>query len=260
MKKIKLGLTLLVIMVLAIPLLALDKITGQKIIENVYHRPTAKDQASDLTMSLINSRGDSRIRKIKQFLKDYGSKEKKIMFFISPSDIRNTSFLNISYNNDAKSDDQWIFLPALKKVKRISSESSSDYFMGSDFTYDDLGDRHPNEDTHKILRLEQFREESCYVVESISKNEDYMYSKTITWIIKDKWIGLKKEFYDEDGDLLKILTNEKYEKIKNYWVIIESIMKNLQNKHRTEMKLENLKLDKGISDRKFSERMMKRGI
>ena len=259
MKNNKLGILILAVL-LSVVLFAAEDVSGLKVIENVYNRETAKDQSSDLTMSLINKRGDSRVRKIKQFLKDYGSNEKKIMFFVTPSDVKNTSFMNITYTDASKSDDQWIFLPALKKIKRISSESSSDSFMGSDFTYDDLGDRHPNEDTHTILRTETFRDEECYVVESIAKDEEEIYSRTVTWIIKDKWIGLKKEFYDEDDDLLKILSNDQYQKIKKYWVIINSTMKNVQSGHRTEMKLENIKLDQGISDRQFSERMMKRGI
>lgn len=168
--------------------------------------------------------------------------------------------MNISYSDESRSDDQWIYLPALKKIKRISSESSSDSFMGSDFTYDDLGDRHPGEDTHTILRLEKFRDELCYVVESQPKDEEDIYSRTVTWIIKDKWIGLKKEFYDEDDELLKVLSNDEYQKLEAYWVIINSTMKNVQSGHRTEMKLENLKLDQGIPDQQFTERMMKRGI
>ncbi|MCD6181729.1 MAG: outer membrane lipoprotein-sorting protein [Candidatus Cloacimonetes bacterium] len=240
--------------------LSAQEITGLKIIENVYNRPTGQDQEADLTMSLINSRGDERVREIKQFLKEFGDMEKKIMFFVSPADVRNTSFMNWSYDKAGKDDDQWIYLPALKKVKRISSDSKSDYFMGSDFTYDDLGDRHPSSDTHKLLREEEIDGEMCFVVESIPKEEEYMYSKTITWIIKDKWIGKKKEFYDEDENLLKILTVKEVVKIKDYFVITISEMHNVQKNHTTKMELKNVKIDNGIADNKFTERMMKRGM
>ena len=108
------------------------------------------------------------------------------MFFQSPADVRNTSFMNWSYDKAGKDDDQWIYLPALKKVKRISSDSKSDYFMGSDFTYDDLGDRKLEDDTHKLLREEALDGIDYYVVESVPVDEDYMYSKTITWINKSK--------------------------------------------------------------------------
>lgn len=237
-----------------------QEITGLEIIENVYNRPVGEDMTADLTMTLINSSGKERVRKIKQFSRDFGDVEKKIMFFVAPADVKNTSFMSWSYDEEGKDDDQWIYLPALKKVKRISSDSKSDYFMGSDFTYDDLGDRKPTDDNHTLLREEKLQGEDCYVVESIPKDEDYMYSKTVTWIIKDKWIGLKKEFYDEDGDLLKILTVNKYEKINGFWIIINTEMKNVQRDHKTVMELRNVKINTNIPKSKFTERIMTRGL
>ena len=127
------------------------QLTGKQIVDKAYNIPTGDDQTSTLTMTLVNKSGKKRVRKIKQFTKDFGKVEKSIMFFQSPADIKNTSFMNWSYDND-KSDDQWIYLPALKKTKRLSSDSKSDYFMGSDFTYDDLGDRKLDADKHKLLR------------------------------------------------------------------------------------------------------------
>ena len=236
-----------------------QQLTGRAIIDKAYNLPTGEDQTSDLTMTLINKSGSERIRKIKQFTKDFGDVEKSIMFFTSPADVKNTSFMNWSYDSD-KPDDQWIYLPALKKVKRISSDSKSDYFMGSDFTYDDLGDRKLDDDTHKLLREETIDGVDYYVVESIPKDEDYMYSKTITWIRKDNFIGLKKEFYDEDGELLKILKIKKFENISGFLVITRSEMENVQKNHRTNMELNNIKINTGIPASKFTERMMMRGI
>ncbi len=251
---------ILLVMAFAVSAFAQDKITGLQVIEKVYNRSTGDDMEANLTMTLINSRGEKRVREIKQFIRDFGKVEKKIMFFIKPADVRNTSFMNWSYDDAAKDDDQWIYLPALKKVKRISSDSKSDYFMGSDFTYDDLGDRKPGDDNHKILREEKLSGEDCYVVESTPKNEEYMYSKTVTWVIKDKWIGLKKEFYDEDGDFLKTLHIEKYDKIKGFWTILKTKMDNKQKNHQTVMELTNVKINTGIPTNKFTERMMKRGL
>jgi len=237
-----------------------QKLTGLEIMQKVYNRPTGNDMEATLTMTLINSQGDKRVRVIKQFIRDFGSVEKKIMFFVSPADVKNTSFMNWSYDEEGKDDDQWIYLPALKKIKRISSDSKGDYFMGSDFTYDDLGDRKPSEDTHKILRTEKVNGLDCYVVESVPKDEDYMYSKTITWVVKDRWYGVKKEFYDEDGDLLKVLHLKKVKKIKGYWIIADVEMDNIQKNHKTRMQLSNIKIDTGIPASKFTTRMMKRGI
>jgi len=260
MKAIRISLLFVALLLLSNTSGLAQKITGLQIIENVYNRPVGEDMTADLTMTLINSSGKERVRKIKQFSRDFGDVEKKIMFFVAPADVKNTSFMNWSYDEEGKDDDQWIYLPALKKVKRISSDSKSDYFMGSDFTYDDLGDRKPTDDNHTLLREEKLKGEDCYVVESIPKDEEYMYSKTVTWIIKDKWIGLKKEFYDEDGELLKILTVNIYDKINGFWIIIDTEMKNVQRDHKTIMELRNVKIDTNIPKSKFTERIMTRGL
>ena len=236
-----------------------QSLSGKQIIDKVYNRPTGEDQTSDLAMTLINKIGSQRVREIKQFTMDLGEVEKSIMFFLSPADVKNTSFMNWTYDSD-QGDDQWIYLPALKKTKRISSDSKSDYFMGSDFTYDDLGDRKLEDDTHKLLREETLDGKECYVVESVSKDEDYMYSKTVVWVNKSNFIGVKKEFYDEDEDLLKILSIKEVEEISDIWVITNSEMKNVQKNHRTTIILSNIQINTGMSESKFSERMMMRGI
>ena len=235
------------------------QLTGKQIVNKAYNLPSGDDKTSTLTMTLLNKQGKKRVRTIKQFSKDLGTVEKNIMYFLSPADVKNTSFMNWTYDSN-KADDQWIYLPALKKTKRISSDSKSDYFMGSDFTYDDLGDRKLDADVHKLLKTQTINGTACYVVESKSKDEDYMYSKTITWINKSNFVGVKKEFYDEDGDLLKILTIKKSVKLSGFWVITHSEMKNVQKNHKTSIVLSNVKINTGVSDSKFTERMMMRGI
>ncbi|NOY51895.1 MAG: outer membrane lipoprotein-sorting protein [Chlorobi bacterium] len=261
MKTLKI--TSVLIAILAIGFMAqiqAQDMSGRDIVEKVYNRPAGDDQTSNLTMTLINKSGKERIRKIKQFTKDLGKVEKSIMFFQSPADVKNTSFMSWTYDDENRSDDQWIYLPALKKIKRISSDSKSDYFMGSDFTYDDLGDRKLDDDTHNLIGEESIDGVDYYVVESIPKDEDYMYSKTKTWIRKDNFIGLKKEFYDEDAELLKVLKIKEFKKISGLWVIISSEMENVQKNHRTTMVLDNVQINTNIPSSKFSERMMMRGI
>ena len=132
--------------------------------------------------------------------------------------------------------------------------------MGSDFTYDDLGGRKINADVHTLLREETVNDKECYLIESESRDEDYMYSKTITWIDKVTFIGVKKEFYDEDEELLKILEIKKVEKLSDLYIITHSEMKNVQKDHSTTITLNNVNINSGISEDKFTERMMTRGI
>lgn len=249
---------LTILAVLLIASQGFAQLSGDEIMNKVYNMPSGDDQQGQLTMTLTNRNGEQRVRKLQQYIKSYGGDEKKVMFFLAPADVRGTSFMNWSYT-DGRDDDQWIYLPALKRTKRISSDSKSESFMGSDFTYDDLGDRHPSEDKHKLLSEETIDGKECYVVESTPKDDDYAYSKIVSWIIKDNYMGAKREFYDEDGKLLKTLTVKKYEKVDGFWTILETEMKNVQKNHKTEMKFENIQFNQGIPDNKFSERGMTLG-
>ena len=231
---------------------------GLEVMENVYYRPSGDDMTADLEMILTNSRGSTRERSITQYSIDTGDVDKKLMFFLAPADVKDTSFMSWSYD-DARDDDQWIYLPALRRVKRISSDSKNDRFMGSDFTYDDLGERHPEEDRHTILREESYQGEPSYVIESVPVGDDDAFSKTVVWIAKDKWIGLKREYYNDKGEAYKVLNIDEFKKIDGYWVITDMLMEDLDRDHSTRLKMDNVKFDTGLTDSFFSERQMKRG-
>lgn len=233
---------------------------GKAIMQNVYNRSAGKDMKANLTMTLENSRGNTRKRSIRQLSKTDTEVEKKLMFFLEPADVRNTAFMNWSYAEPGRSDDQWIYLPALKRIKRISSSARNDYFMGSDFTYDDLGDRHPDEDTHRVVGTDTIDGKKCFVVESVPKEKGYMYSRTITWVVDDVWIGVKKEFYDENGELLKTLQVREYGQVDGYWTVKRTWMHNVQREHSTRMELSDIEYDTGIDENMFSERTMRRGV
>lgn len=237
---------------------AFAQVSGKEIMEKVYHNPSGDDVQGRLTMTLINRQGESRVRNLQQYTKDYGDVEKKVMFFLSPADVKGTSFMSWSYT-DGSDDDQWIYLPALKRIRRISSDGKGDYFMGSDFTYDDLGERHPDEDDHKLTGEETIDGKECWVIESTPKDQDYMYSRTITWVMKDNYLGLKREFYDDRGRHLKTLTIKDYDQIDGFWTILETEMKNVQRDHTTHMKFSDVKINQGIPDRMFTERNMMLG-
>jgi len=233
--------------------------SAKEIAYKVYNRAAPESGESDMTMTLINKRGKKRVRRLHQFFIDAGEVEKKIMFFKSPADVKNTSFMNWTYDEANKDDDQWLYLPALKKVKRISSSSKDNEFMGSDFTYEDMEKRNPERDDHKLLKEENFKGESCWVLE-VTPKEEGQYSKKIGWISKEKEIPLKIEFYDEDDELLKILTIEEFEHLGKYWIASLQVMKNVQKNHKTEILITKIKIDQGLSSSKFTQRMMKKGL
>jgi outer membrane lipoprotein-sorting protein len=234
--------------------------TAEYIMQAVYDRPQPADTSGLLTMTLIDAKGRERVRSLEQRLATFGGVEKKIMEFKSPADVKGTAFMNWSYAEAGKSDDQWIYLPALKRVKRISSDGKGDAFMGSDFSYDDLAERHPSRDTHTIVGSETINGEACWIIESKAKDSSEVYSKTISWISKERLTGFKREYYDSKGALLKTLTVQETKTVSGYLMITKTEMHSVRKNTRTRMQFDDLKLDTGITDDLFSERTLTRGL
>ena len=251
---------ILLVSLLAVAAVSAAEPTAESIMQAVYDRPQPADTSGLLTMTLVDAKGRERVRSLEQRLATFGGVEKKIMEFKSPADVKGTAFMNWSYAEAGRSDDQWIYLPALKRVKRISSDGKGDAFMGSDFSYDDLGERHPSRDTHTIIGSETVNGEACWIIESKAKDASESYSKTISWISKERLTGFKREYYDRKGALLKTLTVQETKTIDGYLMITKTEMHNSQKNTRTRMEFDDLKLDTGIADELFSERTLTRGL
>lgn len=232
--------------------------TGKEIMQNVFNRNTGNNMKANLKMEIMNSKGQIRERNIIQVSQeDAEGVEKKLMFFLSPSDVKDTGFLSISYP-DNRDDDQWIYLPALKRVKRIASKNQNDSFMGSDFTYDDMGMRNPNKDDHTILGTQIIDGYECYIVESIPKEKNKEFDKTITYIVKNEWFGLNKEYHYK-GELVKELTINNVEIINNIYVITEMTMKNHEKRTQTRITMSKVSFDNDLDKKLFTDRQLKIG-
>ncbi len=234
-------------------------LSGRDIMEKVDQRPDGDDRQTLMHMTLINKRGHTRERTVLSYSKDYGQDTKTLMYFQKPADVKGTGFLSWEYKDASKEDDRWLYLPALKKVRRISGSSKNDYFMGSDFTYDDMGDRSVDEDVHKLLKEESIEGYLCWIVESTPKDKDYMYSKVIHWIRQDSYTAFKIEYYNKNGDLLKVLTCPDVRETQGFWTIFRWEMNNLQEKHQTILELEKVDYDLGIQDNIFHVANLERG-
>ena len=121
--------------------------------EKVQARDDGDNVVTNMQMQLIDKNGHKRIRNMKTYSKDKGDDELKMIFFLSPSDVKNTAFLTYDYANENKDDDQWLYLPALNKTKRIPSSDKDSSFMGSDFTYNDMTKPNLNDYNFKILKI-----------------------------------------------------------------------------------------------------------
>lgn len=253
---------LFVILVAGVPfcLQAEPELSGRDIMVKVDERPDGENSKTLMHMILINKKGQARERTVLFYSMDVGKDSKNLIFFQEPADIKGVGFLSWEYEDPGRDDDRWLYLPAMKKVKRISGSSKNDYFMGTDFTYDDMGDRSVDEDIHTLLREETVDEHVCWVVESApKKTQDEMYSKTVNWIRKDALLPIKTEFYDRMGELLKILTVPEIGKKDGFWTAFRMEMDNIQEKHQTILEIKEVEYNIDIDENLFKVSTLERG-
>ncbi|WP_319475795.1 outer membrane lipoprotein-sorting protein [Marispirochaeta aestuarii] len=236
-----------------------QSLSGEDIMRRVDERYTGDTQKNTTTITLINKRGNSRVREIISYTKDYGDTEKNVMVFTEPRDVAGVGYLAYSYDELGKDDDTWLFLPAMKRSRRISGSSRNDYFMGTDFTYDDMGDRKVEEDTHALKGEEQINGISCWIIESVPKEPGYIYSRRVTWIRQDVLIAVKVEYYDRQEELQKILRTSDITEIDGIWTVRRMEMDNIQNEHRTILEFKNIQYNLPVEDSFFSVATLERG-
>jgi len=233
--------------------------SGRDIMIKVDDRPNGDTRKSTMKMTLINKRNRQRIREILSYSKDYGKDTKSIMYFQKPADVKGSGFLSWEYDDPSKDDDRWLYLPALKKVRRISGSSKNDYFMGSDFTYDDMGQRAVDEDMHALIAEETLENHPCWVLESKSKDKNYMYSKVKRWIRKDALIAIKVDYYDRAGELMKTLTVPDIRQHDGIWTAFKMQMDNKQENHKTILEYKNIAYDIPVRENLFQVSTLERG-
>jgi len=182
-----------------------------------------------LTMTLINEKGEEKVREVEAWNR---GDDDSVMVFREPEGIAGTGLLKTV--DEEGVENTWLYLPSLDITKEISQQASNQKFMGSDFTYDDLGSRKTEEYTYELLREESSDGEKIYVVEGVAENPEITgYSKVRSWISEKNWKSKKVEYYNLDGKLLKVQRNSSIEKIKNFWVVKKMTMENKQRGSKT---------------------------
>ena len=239
----------------------MDAQTGRDIIQRVKARPDGNTRYAEMQLTLVKKNGDKRERKMVSWAMDEGKDTKKIMFFTYPGDVKGTGFLTWDYDQAGKEDDKWLYLPAMKKTRRISGSSSkTDYFMGTDFTYDDMGGRSVDEDKHTLLREETRDGHKCWVVESVPKDPHEVYSRKVTWIRQDSDTGVYCEFYDKLGKLHRVMTVTDLQKVEGFWTVMKMEMKNVQSGHSTQITVSEPKYDIKVDKSLFTVAKLEKGL
>ena len=240
--------------------------TGQQILKNVNSRNEGQHVIQNFDLLLTNKKGKTQTRKTVIYRKDYEDQRKSMFVFQSPSNVKGTGFMSFDYNSATKDDDQWLYLPALKKTRRISAASRGDYFLGTDLTYEDikLGSKMSATDyTVKTLKEVVLDGHKCYLVQSLPKSDkikkELGYSKVLTWVDATLWMVRKSKHWDEAGNLLKTIHIKSIEKVAGIWTIKKIEAVNIKTGHKTSITISKVDYKSAVSDDIFTEESLMRG-
>ena len=216
------------------------------------------DSRADMLMVLRNQQGEQSIREVKiKTLEQENDGDKSLTNFHKPKDVKGTAFL--SYSHPVKADDQWLYLPALKRVKRISSSNKSGPFMGSEFAFEDLSSFEVEKYKYTYLGDETINDLDSFKVEQDPIDTSSGYTRRVVWVDKGEYRIQKIEFYDRKNTLLKTLSYENYKKyIGQYWRADSMMMVNHQNGKSTELKWSNYAFKTGLKKSDFKKNSLKR--
>ena len=217
-----------------------------------------QDQRANLVMILRNRQGQESRRELRiNTLEVEGDGDKSLTLFDSPRDVKGTAFL--SFTHATEPDDQWLYLPALKRVKRISSRNKSGSFMGSEFAYEDLSSQEVDKFRYKWLRDEALDGKQTMVVEYDPAYENSGYTRQVVWIDSEIWQVVRTEYYDRKNALLKTLTIDGYRQyLERHWRADTMHMANNQTGKSTTIEWSDYRFDTGLTDRDFDRNALKR--
>ena len=216
------------------------------------------DSTSDMLMVLRNKQGQESVREIKtKTLELLNDGDKSLTIFNKPRDVKGTSFL--SFSHPVGNDDQWLYLPSLKRVKRIASRNKSGPFMGSEFSFEDLSSFEVEKYTYGYLGDETVNGLDSYMVEQFPVDENSGYTRRIVWIDKAEYRVQKIDFYDRKNSLLKTLSYNNYQQyLDKYWRADSAEMVNHQSGKSTTLVWQNYAFKTGLVDGDFNRNTLKR--
>lgn len=271
MKKILIIAILSIFAVTGITSTGFARLTAVEVVQKMDAREDGDTLTTDTLMILINKNNQKRIRNIKNIRKDYGLDTKGIIFFLSPADVRNTAYMSYDWDDAAKEDDSWLYLPALQKVKRIASSDKSGSFMGSDFTYSDINGIKINDWDYTFVK-ENVKTDGfdTWVIQGLPKIDlkanvikETGYLKTMMWIRKDNHMLVKGKYWVKKGRKIKYFKAGDIKKVDDIWTAHTlTMVTTVKGKvtHSSVLKFSNIQYNTAIDDATFTTRRMERGL
>lgn len=260
-KAVKSLIWIIVITILTSLPLKVWALTADEIVEraNLASYYAGDDGMARVKMELISKGGKKRYRELTILRKDIkdGGEQRFYVYFHRPPDVRGMVFM--VWKHMKRDDDRWLYIPAIDLVKRIATRDKRSSFAGSDFTYEDVSGRHPDDDNHTLLKEEDLDGRRVYVIKSVPKDERMVeFSYYITWIDKETFIPLKAEYYDKRGKLQRVIRAEEIKEIQGFPTVVKARAENLETGHTTTVEFRDIKYNVGIGANIFKERFLRR--
>ena len=262
---LQLGLMILLLIPVLAP--AADLPDGDEIARRINARDEGVAVARHLTMQLTDRHGQTRTRETRGFRKYYGADKRTVIFYLEPSNIKDTAFLTWDYADPARDDDQWLYLPAMRKVRRISASDRGDYFLGTDLTYEDikLESRVSLKDyRRRTLGEEEINGHHCFRVEATPVDDktakELGYGRVEQWVDGQIWMVRQARFWDPRGNPLKTARFSDIRQVQGIWTQHRIEVENLKTGHRTLFLFSDVDYEQGVNDELFTQNALRRGL
>ena len=240
---------------------------GDEIARRINARNEGEVVSRFVTMAMTDRGGTERVRETKSFRKYFGKEKRVVIFYLSPANIKDTAFLTYDYPEADRDDDQWLYLPAARKVRRISASDRGDYFLGTDFTYEDIRKETKvgiEDYAWKTLGEEMIDGHRCFLVEQIPVNEktanELGYGKVQSWVDAEIWMMRQAKFWDVAGNPLKTSQFKDIKPIQDIWTAHQLISENHKTGHKTVFTFKDVDYGRNVKDEIFTEDALRRGF
>lgn len=240
--------------------------TAREIMDAVNARDDGDNAVMEMEMRLIDKRNKERVRKMRRWAQDRGEDSYSLLFFLSPSDVRNTGFLTYDYDAAGRDDDQWLYLPALRKTKRIANDDKSGSFMGSDFNYSDMTDPDLDDYTFTLMKETEVRGHPVWQIKAVPKAKETIeetgYTQSVLFVRQDNHVVVRAVRWLEKKGRLRYLDVKQLEQIDGIWTPLETTMTTKQGKkrlHKTIIRYHNVRYGQPLSEGMFTVRRLEKG-
>ncbi len=240
--------------------------TGIEIAQNVNAREEGASVSRSIQFTLTDKRGKKREQQTRAYRKNSEDMKRSVIFYTNPTNVAGTALLTYDYFEPTNEDDQWLYLPAMRKVRRVSASNRGDYFLGTDFTYYDMKHELDVEIAGfhwTTLRKEDLSGNACFTVEAKPKEhtvaEELGYSRVVFWIDAENWLKRKADFWDLSGNPLKTIYFRDIRQVEGIWTAHELVAQNHKTGHTTVLQMADIDYDTDVDDVIFTQAGLKRG-